>query len=101
MKHFFYFTILKINISQFEKLLNILSIQIISKKMKNYGNKTIEKLIFRYFNICNFEISKFQSFYISSFKILTPTPPYKIHSFRMLARIVNGILGACQHWNVP
>ena len=74
IKHFFYFTIWKINISQFEKLLNILSIQIISKKMKKCDNKTIEKLIFRYFNIRNFEISKFQSFCISSFKILTPTP---------------------------
>ena len=41
--------------------------------MKKYDNKTIEKLIFRYFNIRNFEISKFQSFYISSFKMLTPT----------------------------
>ena len=41
--------------------------------MKKYDNKTIEKLIFRYFNIRNFEISKFPSFYISSFKILTPT----------------------------
>ena len=41
--------------------------------MKKYDNKTIEKLMFRYFNIRNFEISKFQSFYISSFKILTPT----------------------------
>ena len=38
-----------------------------------YDNKTIGKLNFRYFNIRNFEISKFQSFYISSFKILTPT----------------------------
>ena len=73
IKHFFYFTIWKINISQFEKLLNILNIQIISKKMKKYDNNTIEKLIFRYFNIRNFEISKFQSFYISSSKILTPT----------------------------
>ena len=41
--------------------------------MKKYDNKTIEKLIFRYLNIRNFEISKFQSFYSSSFKILTPT----------------------------
>ena len=40
--------------------------------MKKYDNKTIEKLIFRYFNIRNFGISKFQSFNISSFKILTP-----------------------------
>ena len=41
--------------------------------MKKYDNKIIGKLIFRYFNIRNFEIPKFQSFYISSFKILTPT----------------------------
>ena len=34
IKFFFYFTIWKINILQFVKLLNILSIQIISKKMK-------------------------------------------------------------------
>ena len=30
--------------------------------------------IFRYFNIRNFEIPKYWSFYISSFQILTPTP---------------------------
>ena len=36
--------------------------------MKKYDNNTIGKLIFRYFNIRNFEILKFQSF-----KILTPT----------------------------
>ena len=43
IKHFFYFTFWKINILQFEKLLNILSIQIISKKWKNkFDNKTIE-----------------------------------------------------------
>ena len=32
--------------------------------------------------ICNFEISKYQSFYISSFQILTPTqivPPSRIY----------------------
>ena len=45
--------------------------------MKKYDNKTIEKLIFRYFNICKFEISKFPSFYISSLKILTPTRPHR------------------------
>ena len=33
----------------------------------------MEKLIFRYFNIRNFEIPKYWSFYISSFQILTPT----------------------------
>ena len=33
----------------------------------------IEYLIFRYFNIRNFEISKYRSFYISSVQILTPT----------------------------
>ena len=74
IKHFFYFTIWKINIIQSKQLLNILSIQIISKEWKTkFDNKTIEKLIFRYFNIRNFEISKCQSFYISSLKILTPS----------------------------
>ena len=63
-----YFTIWKI-IKYFEYSNNIW-------KMKKYDNKTIEKLIFRYFNIRNFEISKFQSFYVSSFKMLTPTLPY-------------------------
>ena len=42
-----------------------------------FDNKTIEYLIFRYFNVRNFEISKCQSSYISSFKILTPTR-YKV-----------------------
>ena len=51
--------------------------------MKKYDNKTIEKLIFRYFNIRNFEISKFQSFYISSFKILTPTRFVLIRRFKI------------------
>ena len=32
-----------------------------------------EKIIFRNFNIRNFEIPKYWSFYISSFQILTPT----------------------------
>ena len=41
--------------------------------MKKYDNKTIEKLIFRYFNVRNIEISKFHSFYIASFKILSST----------------------------
>ena len=39
---------------------------------KKFENKDIEWLIFRYFNIRNFEISKYRSFYISSFQILTP-----------------------------
>ena len=30
--------------------------------MKKYDNKTIGKLIFRYFNIRNFEISKYRLF---------------------------------------
>ena len=43
MNFFFYFTIWKINIIQFEELLNILSDQIISKKWKiKFDNKTIE-----------------------------------------------------------
>ena len=74
--HSKFYTAPKMNILQFEKLLNILSTQIISKKWKihkSLGNKTIDQLIFRYFNIRNFEISKYRSFYISSFQILTPT----------------------------
>ena len=47
----------------------------ISKKWKKkFENKIIDRLIFLYFNIRNFEISKYRSFYISSFEILTPTP---------------------------
>ena len=46
----------------------------ISKKQKiKFENKVIEQLIFRHFNIRNFEISKSRSFYISSFQIFTPT----------------------------
>ena len=46
----------------------------ISKKWKiKFENKMIESLIFRYFNIRNFEISKYLSFYISLFQILTLT----------------------------
>ena len=52
------------NISQLQKLLNILGIQMISKKWK---------LMFRYFTIRNSQISRYRSFYISSFKILIPT----------------------------
>ena len=33
-------------------------------------NKIIERLIFRYFNIRNFKIPEYESFYISSFQIL-------------------------------
>ena len=67
-------TIWKINISQLKKLLNILDVQMISTKWYiKFENKIIEWLIFRYFNISNFEISKYRSFYISSFNILTPT----------------------------
>ena len=48
----------------------------ISKIWKiKFEKKIIEWLIFRYFNIYNFVISKYQSFYISSFQILTPPPP--------------------------
>ena len=46
----------------------------ISKTWKiKLKNKIIEKLIFRYFYICNSEISKYRSFYISLFQILTLT----------------------------
>ena len=46
----------------------------IPKKWKiEFENKIVEQLIFRYFNIHNFEISKYRSFCISSFQILIPT----------------------------
>ena len=35
--------------------------------MKKYDNKTIEKLIFRYFNIRNFEISVVLHFVLANF----------------------------------
>ena len=38
-----------------------------------FENKTIEQLISRYFNIRNFLISKYWSFYVSSFDIFLPT----------------------------
>ena len=48
----------KISISQIKKLLNILGVQMISKKLKiEFEHEIIESLIFRYFNIRNFEIS--------------------------------------------
>ena len=63
------------NILQYQKLLNILGVQIVSKEYKKkFENKMIEWFIFLHFNIRNFEISKYRSFYISSFQILTPTP---------------------------
>ena len=43
------------------------------KRKVKFENKIIKELIFRYFNIRNFGISKYRSFYISTFKILTPT----------------------------
>ena len=53
------FEIFNLKNSQFEELLNILSIQIISEKWTNkFDYKTIEYLIYRYFNVRNFEISK-------------------------------------------
>ena len=46
----------------------------ISEKWKiQFENKTIKQLIFRYFNIRTFKISKYLWFYISSLQILTPT----------------------------
>ena len=65
------FTSWKINILQYTKFLNIFGIQIISK---NKNKKFEDKTIFRYFNIRNFKIPKYRSFYISSFQILNPTP---------------------------
>ena len=72
-------TISKINISQLEKLLNILDVQMISKKWIKFENKIIEQRICRYFNISNFKISKYCSFYISLFQILI-----RIHFFHMV-----------------
>ena len=43
---------------------------------KKFENKIIAKLIFLYFNIRNIKISKYRSFYISSFQILTPALHY-------------------------
>ena len=52
---FWNFTIWKMPILKFEKILNILGVQIISKKWKNeFENKNIKWLMFRYFNIRNF-----------------------------------------------
>ena len=54
------------------KLLNILGVQMIFTKWKN---KFVKKNnIFRSFNIRNFEIWNYRSFYIWLFQILTPTP---------------------------
>ena len=72
IKHFFYFTIWKINISIFEKLLNILSIQIISKKWKN----TIIKLSKNSsFVILIFATLKFRNFSRSTFRRSKFWPP--------------------------
>ena len=71
--NFFNFSIWKINITQYQNWLNILCSNNFLKNEKKFENKIIEELIFLYFNISNFEISKYRSFYISSFKILTPT----------------------------
>ena len=54
------FTICKINIQQFKKLYNILSVQMISKKWKNqFKNKTIE----------SFVVSNFDTHPLKLFKI--------------------------------
>ena len=44
---------------------------------KKFENKIIELLIFLNFNIRNVKITKYRSFYISSFQILTPTQLYQ------------------------
>ena len=44
-----------------------------SNLKKKIVNKIIEQLIFRYFNIRNFDILEYGSFYIWSFQILHPT----------------------------
>ena len=43
-------------------------------KKNKFDNETIEYFIFRHFNIHNFEVLEYISFYISSFQILAPTP---------------------------
>ena len=40
---------------------------------KKIENKIIEQIIFLYLIVRNFKISKYWSFYITSFQILTPT----------------------------
>ena len=57
-----------------EKLLNILSVQVIKKIIikSTFVNKIMKQLIFRYFNIRNFDILEYRSFYIWSFQILYP-----------------------------
>ena len=56
----------------------------ISKEWKiKFENKTIAELIFLCFNIRNFEISKYRSFYISSFQILTSTRNFKMTNIKI------------------
>ena len=69
--NFFNFIIWKINFLQYQKLLNILGVQIISKKWKKSSKIKLSNN--SSFFILIFEISKYRSFYISSFQILTPT----------------------------
>ena len=72
IKLFFYFTICKINILQFENFSNILSIQIISKKWKN----TIIKLSKNSsFVISIFATLKFRNFRRSTFRCSKFWPP--------------------------
>ena len=78
IKLFFYFTIWKINILPFEKLLNILSIQMISKKWKN----TIIKLSKNSsFVILIFATSKFRNFSRSTFRRSKFWPPPNCNNF--------------------
>ena len=76
------------NISQHEELLNILGVEMVSKKWKiKFKNKIIKKLIYRYFNIRNCEISKYRSFYISTFQISAPTQVTYPTLFQMISLI--------------
>ena len=57
------------------------------EKFKNkFKNITTEYHTFRYFDIRNFEIPKYWSFYISSFQILTPTLIFYYSDFRKFGR---------------
>ena len=48
-----------------------------------------KKLIFRYFNIRNFKISKSRSFYIWSFDILYPTRKFPIQKIPKISNLEN------------
>ena len=58
----------------------------IFKKWKiKFENKIIEQLIYRHFNIRNYEISKYRPFYISSYQISTRTQVTYPTLFQMIS----------------